>query len=1078
MSDCALVEGLRDRLGLGDIGSAVGAVGGEFSIVGVALPSLDMDGLSAITGSLGIDAGPLTSAGGDLASRLGDVAGGIDPTGLVAPLLQLVGQAEQLSGADPLALLARISERVGSGAGDDGIAKLQRVLGPIAEGGSDSALQGLVSLGSALLPALPESPLAPLGVWGGGITAFVTLAGGLMAVESRSRVIERGPALAWQRLAPLRAGRLEALAAWGASGLPVRLAANPDDPAVATDLTRYLVDLSLIVKELEDAVGTAELALAVDDPQRAALQLVAVEPLLGGTAPDPLLALCNDLAGRLSPLIQSAGVAGGPGLDEQVDAVLALVGRLEAAVAGIDAAALSAPVRNAVGQVTSGLTTIADGIGAGVGAVTMALHALRDAVLAVDLRPLTDAVRQVVQPLADALEQLDALLSSAMSAIADAMEIAAEAIATARDAILLAAGAVKDAFDRLAAAVDSLDLVGKIAALQGGINDVAAELQRIRLEPYFDTSADIMSTAADALRLVPVDMLPDDLKQKLVEVSAQVKAIDFPNDVRAPLTTQLDALIAEFDTDVLGQVAVFHQQLVDFLNSLDPAAALVELEARFDQDLVAPLLALDPDQLLAPVTAAIAQAQQRIAAVDLRGMVLRPVEEAFASILAAIDQANPATALQPLADRLTAARTQVEAAIGLDQWAGSLDQLHAELQKLLDRIDLALLLPRMESSYQLLLSGLRDIPGGGAVGALVATLLGKALPVSPESWQQVTRWLAEGGAAAAVRARMAAAQTSLQAAAALLRATDIAAAAARIGAMHTRLRNAVLALPVGHALRLRHAAALERSPAERLSALLAGQGRLLATADAGAAALMPLVASGFSHTDLARTRLNEGLAPLAALKQQVLGLARRFGIEPTGRDLGAVFSQILAALRPSRVLAALQPIVTALKSKLVELVQVGLVQPLKDGIQALRDLIALIDLAPVVAELAAIHAAVRGQIAALQPSVLLGDVLDSFDALRDNLASYDPLAPARIAVDAFKAAVTDLAAPGSPVRPTILFAGIVSVHREVTDAVATIDVRNLLRPVLDALSALVQQLDQGLASTEDAFADLQEALPA
>jgi hypothetical protein len=35
-----------------------------------------------------------------------------------------------------------------------------------------------------------------------------------------------------------------------------------------------------------------------------------------------------------------------------------------------------------------------------------------------------------------------------------------------------------------------------------------------------------------------------------------------------------------------------------------------------------------------------------------------------------------------------------------------------------------------------------------------------------------------------------------------------------------------------------------------------------------------------------------------------------------------------------------------------------------------------------------------------------------------------------------------------------------------------------LRPVLDALDGIVAQLDSGLASTEDAFADLQSALPA
>lgn len=1075
MADCALVDGLRTRLGLADTGAAVDGVGTGFGVA-VSLPSIDMAGISAITSGLGIDAGPLRAAGGDVVGRLGDVAGGLDPTGLVAPLLRLVDQVDQVAGADPAAVLARLTTRVQGGA-DQGLAKLQRVLGGVADGAQDGALQGVVALGRALLPALPESPLAPLSVWGGGLTAFLSLAGGLMAVENRARLIEQGPATAWQRLAPLREDRLAALAAWGDNPLPERVAAAPDDPAVLNGVSAYLRALGVGVHELEDAIGTAEYALAHDDPQRAALQLGAVEPLLAGTAPEPLLALCQDVATRLSPLLTQAGGAAGPGLDGQIDAALALIGRLEAALAALDAAALSAPVRSAITELTRGLGAVADGIGSGVGAVTLALHTLRDAVLAVDLRPLTEAVRTVVQPLADALDRLDALLSGVMVGIGTAMELAAAAIDTVKNGILLAAGAVKDAFDRLAAAVRSLDLAGKVAALQGGINDVAGELQRIRLEPFFDTSRDVMSTAADALRLVPVDILPDDLRQKLNEVSATVRAIDFDGQVRVPLTTQLQSLLAELDTDVLGQIAVFHRQLVDFFDGIDPATPIAELEARFDAELIAPLLALDPDQLLAPVTAAIRQAQQRIAAIDLRSTILGPVEEAFGRILAAIDQANPATALQPLADRLTAARTQIETALGLQHWADTLDQAHGALQAQLARLDLVVLLPRLDAGYQMLLSGLRDIPGGGPLGAVVAMLLQKALPVSAESWPTVMRWLAEGGAAAAVQARVAAGQTTLQDIAALLQGQDIAAAASRLGAMHARLHSAVLALPADHGLRQRHAAALERSPAERLAGLAAGRTRLLAAAHAGAAALTPLVASGFSHTELARSRLRQGLEPLAALKQQALGLCRRFGIDPTGRDLGAVFAEILAALRPSRVLAALAPLVTALQAKLGELVLAGLVEPLKAGIQALQDLLARIDLAPVLAELGGIHAAVRGQVAALQPSTLLGDVLDNFDTVRDHLAGYDPLAPARLAIDAFKAAVADLARPDSPVRPTVLFAGVIAAHHEITGAVAGIDVRNLLRPVLDALNGLVLQLDEGLAGTEDAFADLQAALP-
>lgn len=1077
MADCALVEGLRDRLGLDDPAAALGAVGSRFG-VSVSLPGLDLAGLGAITGSLGLDTAPLQAAGGEVSARLTALAGDLDPERLIAPLLRPVQQAEQLAGADPAALLQRITQRI-EGGRDSGLAKLERVIGEVAAGADAPALQGVVALGRALLPALPEGPLAPLGTWGGGLKVFLLLAGALMAVDSRARLIEAGPAAAWTRLAPWREGRLKSLAAWAEHPLDRRVATAPDDPAVKAALVDYLGALDQTLDLLETSLGTAELALAYEDPERAATQLVALEPLLAGTDAAPLRALCEDLVARLSgPLGQAGDATAGLGLEAQVDRALGFVAELQAAVDRLDAAALAAPVRGAIEELTGGLQRVADGLDQGLGAITLALHQVRDAVRAVDLRPLTEALRRVVQPIAEALQRLDALLADVMAGIAEAMGLAQAAIDTVKTAILEAAGSVKAAFDRLAAAVRRLDLPGKVAQLQAGIDTVAGELQRIRLEPFFDTSREVMDTAADALRLVPVDLLPDDLRQELVEVCATVRAIDFEGDVRLPLTTQLQSLLAEFDRDLLGQVAVFHGQLVAFLEGIDPAGPIAELERRFDTELIAPLQAFDPDALLAPLREALAEAQRRIAAVDLRGTLLAPIEAGFAQVLGFVDQADPAVVLQPLNARLAEVRGQVEQALRLQHWADTLDQTHARLQGLLEGLDLERLLPQLESGWRLMLEGLRDIPGGGALGGVVTMLLGRALPVAPDSWATVTRWLAEGGAAADLARRVHAGRAQLLALPPLLQAQDLAGLAARLGALHARLRSAVEALPADHPLRQRHAQALQRSPAERLAALAAARDRLLAQAQRAAGTLAPLEASAFGHSDLARDRLREALLPLEALKQQVLGLARRFGVDPTGRDLGAVFAQILGALRPARVLAALQPLIESLRARLGEWVQQGLVAPLKAGIVQLQALIARFDLTPIVAELSGIHAAVRAQIAALDPAALLGDVLAAFETVRDHLAGYDPLAPAREAIAAFQRAVAELAAPGSPVRPTVLFGGVVAAQQEITAAVRGIEVRQLLRPVLEALAALVVQLDEGLAGSETAFEDLQAALPA
>jgi hypothetical protein len=62
-------------------------------------------------------------------------------------------------------------------------------------------------------------------------------------------------------------------------------------------------------------------------------------------------------------------------------------------------------------------------------------------------------------------------------------------------------------------------------------------------------------------------------------------------------------------------------------------------------------------------------------------------------------------------------------------------------------------------------------------------------------------------------------------------------------------------------------------------------------------------------------------------------------------------------------------------------------------------------------------------------------------------------------------------------RPTVLFAAVFTLHDQVVKALGTLDVRDLLDPILKALQDIKTQLDTGLDGTAAALTGLQEVLP-
>jgi hypothetical protein len=132
------------------------------------------------------------------------------------------------------------------------------------------------------------------------------------------------------------------------------------------------------------------------------------------------------------------------------------------------------------------------------------------------------------------------------------------------------------------------------------------------------------------------------------------------------------------------------------------------------------------------------------------------------------------------------------------------------------------------------------------------------------------------------------------------------------------------------------------------------------------------------------------------------------------------------------------------------------------------------DLSPVRDRLQAITDAVKSEITAFRPSVLLVAPLAAFADAKRALAAFDPLSEISGALDALRARVVSILGKldlGKLLeQPIAAFADIVA-------ALAALDVDRLIGPILDYLDVIAGQIEDGLDETFAAFERLQRALP-
>ena len=739
------------------------------------------------------------------------------------------------------------------------------------------------------------------------------------------------------------------------------------------------------------------------------------------------------------------------------------------------ATAVTAPIRE-LQRLSDQLMQVAQQATQGV---TSLVESLPTAELAAAIDDATAPVRAAMAAMREAIAAIEGALGSAATAATAALVRAEAAV----DALMAAMQAlVGDA----AAFVTDLGVDRAIGELQERLRTLATALEQAAVQSYFSAAESAIDTTASVLEKVPVVMLPDDIKEEFDKLVEPLRALNVDaaageveswfelEDGALPFEPPLNAAIAEV------QVAL--QSLLDALQPMHPQQLATMIDAELTP-LRREASRLDLASALRPVEAAIASLRGGLDGID-PAAALAPVSRVIGEAADQLDALDPATLIAPLQARLVDVRETVISTLKLEAASQALGDLEREGVRLINLLDPVRLEPMIVDGLDVARGELgrldRATMGQWGSTLVSALLAGDGSRRRPTSWALVFDAIVSGNVTARLSARAQRIAACVQEAIATTAALDLDATTVSVTAGLRSLRGAVEAFPSDAPIRMSLGGAVNRRAADGgFGSLEAQRTRFAADLSGAQGPATTLVQLELSRVDVTAAAVGAAMAPIARVRDQLLGFLRQLGIRRTGDGLGAILAEVLEVASPQRLSAIVLPVFTAVRGRAAALLA-AVVGPLRGAIDELLALLRSIDLLALTQGVGDVIAAGKAQVRALDPVVLLAPSLGAFTTLRDELLQFDPLAPVRAVLQALQGLVTRLVGTES-VPGTLSAARILAPASALFDALLhtlrQLDAEPLLRPLLDALRLLATDIAGGIDGLRAGLKRLQAAIP-
>ena len=843
-----------------------------------------------------------------------------------------------------------------------------------------------------------------------------------------------------------------------AAALAVRLEEALGQPAASPDaLARALTSVHAGLQDVE-VVDFGNPAGAVRGAFEELRALIAELDLAGLIAPAqaPLRGVADALDElELDRLTQ--------GLDEAQAGAEEALAKLDGAALEVLAsvrAALEA-TRGALAEVTSVLGEVGD---------DGRFHFHAEAEIQDLLQGAHDVIANDIEP----------ALASFRTAVHDAMAEVTAALQSVTAELEAAKQELQAALEEATAQLETIDVTAMGRELSEQLVQTLDSLVDIDLDAVVDPVVAAIGEMRDELRAIDPESLNDVLRAALAAGLALLSLIDFPEDITAVLMAELDELLQE-PLDALSELQGHLDGAVSRFSELDPSNLAAPLHGVFQPvtsaldelnlDVLAGPLeewyasareALDtvmPEALLAPVVAAYDDLVGLVGSVSADA-VAGTLEELLAQASGELERLEPAVLVSGLSEQVGHARELVDSFSPAAVLA-PLTEAHAQVAARIAQLDPAALLEPLGALRRELDAALEGLTQADAEQAAAAL---EPLRVLAEGCDPERAFAAAAAATTATAGRLAAldlegvlarVRSDQREAAEELREAGQAAVAERVDALDPLGAQAPEVAETLTRLRRLRTTLGSAYPAPEPPAELAGAyGEVRPVVDA----LVPVWAQGtptveglraaFAWADPAA--IGEGLRGVhQELIDQWNALDPRVLAQPLD-DIHVEVSSALAAVDPQAIADRVDEVIGGVAERLAGL-DLSVIR--EEGGALAGDVTSLVeglDPRPTIERLTGLADDVRRLVDQLDPAALLAELQAPVDAAREIVEAVDPAAIAEVLEPAFQ-------------RIRAILEGI--------------DLTEALRPLLDRLDALRDELESALGRTERAFRELVAAIP-
>ncbi len=1061
---------------------------------GVSLPEVSTDIDQSRQQSGAIDLSAITSgvqqALSDLSSGVANLPVANDVLGPVSGAIDLAAQLSELDLPNSVTELAASIDTQLSGS-DDFLGKLNCVSDLLAGNPNMTAARNLLAAladmtGSSLNADDLQAPnLLP------AVQAAAQTVGGLMSLHYR---LEDANRLAEVVKTQLDAEQIAAgveqvekqLAMDGSIPLSQLLqqldVGNATDVAVAKQaITNVAAPVVALRTAIAEGMAFGEATLTHLDPNGLKLALQASSQQIMVVDLSPLETAIAGLGDKIRPLFavdfDSAPAAS---LEDWLTSLEGRVTDLASSIAAYDIQSLTAPITEGIETVMAIPSALTRALQSLRLTIQEALDSIRSVIESVPLEAVANTIRQVLAPIAGALSfigdlvaRIQAVLTTAVTTLQSGLDITESAVDTVKEEL-------EKVFQKLKQYVDKLNLESVLGEVAEQIENFAQLLGQADMSPYFDTVADTINSTAGVVDNVPFSLLPDSMEQDLVDLIRPVKQVNldaFKGDIKTLVQIGPDgkfSLRPELE-DALSGIQDKYEELLGIIRDGDPRKLLAEIDAELDK-LTLKIEELTPSVALEPLQQVIDEIKSVIGSFDLNA-TLAPLNDGFDEILTKVNEFKPSILLQDAENELSVAREAVFGALQLDRWQEELTRLRTQALALLDPMDPNQLEPLLQNAVNELKAQTSRLPQlelGYLIGSLVNSVVGGSFGQSrSEDFNALLEWMQHGGGTSMLTSLARDASGSIDAASNTVQQVDPQAIVLRLQPVLGEIHTALEGLPDGDAKTQLQQCAAVLEVEVSLGGFSPHRQRYLDALQQASGSFIELANTGLSEVDISVSRLCAVLGPLDFMNEFLRKLLAVIGIEGLDQGLQQLVNSSFEVATPARLAGIFTPLFLALKGR-VEALLDGFLNPVLDAISDLQSLKEQLSLSGLMEDLDEVHGSVVSQIKVVHPEQLLGDSVTAFNDTQSQVLAFDPLGPINDAITALQTSSVRVLEKldGEEILKTPL-----AIYDDIFGAMESLNLEQLLEPVLDALDSLSEKVSQGLDDTVDSFERLQDALP-